>query len=287
MNKVMLLTPCLMLDSNRQRNRKCIDAARRLEFDKVVVCAQGFQDADKSDGVEYIGNHAAGIGFVAARNELLEYFYASDYDYAMWLDANACFSRPCLNDLHTLLDALKTGKVPVDVVFATLGLQISESRIKARKMADHKEVIRLVPVKGGYDWMHGMAIKNFRKYYGIEPYIDAYCDPRKGTSEDVFFAQMCKYLFDCRLLPTLIVAKPLNKFSTWVADKSGYKYPPINWPVVKRMVFRHCQKCGFEPVLKTQGTITINRVQKDIQTVGKYVSRTKDSTEVDGGLFKK
>ena len=91
MNKVMLMVPCLMLDTNRKRNKKCIDAARRLEFDKIVVCAQQFQESDKTDGVEYIGNHAEGIGFVQARNELLKFFYESDFDYAMWLDANAKF----------------------------------------------------------------------------------------------------------------------------------------------------------------------------------------------------
>lgn len=285
MNKVMLLVPCLMLDTNRKRNKNCIDAARRLEFDKVVVCAQQFQESDKTDGVEYIGNHAEGIGFVKARNELLKFFYESDFDYAMWLDANAQFSRPCLNDLHTLLSALKAGEVPVDVIFATLGLQISGERINAKRMGDHSEVIRLVQLKGGYDWMHGMVIKNFRKYYGIEPYIDSECSPYKGTSEDIFFARMCKYLFDCRLLPTLVITKPLNKFSTWVADQKGYKYPPVNYKVIDRMVLRHCQKFGFKPKSKTRGTVVLPRIEEDMEYIRGYISRSSKKG-ISEGLLK-
>ena len=133
--------------------------------------------------------------------------------------------------------------------------------------------------------MHGMVIKNFRKYYGIEPYIDSECSPYKGTSEDIFFARMCKYLFDCRLLPTLVITKPLNKFSTWVADQKGYKYPPVNYKVIDRMVLRHCQKFGFRPKSKTRGTVVLPRIEEDMEYIRGYVSRSSKKG-ISEGLLK-
>ena len=85
-------------------------------------------------------------------------------------------------------------------------------------------IMYLVNFKG-CDWMHGMIMKNFKKYYNQTPYIDERCDPRKGTSEDVYFAVLLKKLYDVRLAPTLCITKPNNKTSTWVADKKGYFYP--------------------------------------------------------------
>lgn len=271
-----MLMPCLMKENNRAKNKQCIRYAKQnYPVDAIVINAQGFQDSDYEEGVLHIGFHGEGIGFAKARNELLKWFYESDYDWAIWLDANAKVSKPSLNDFCTLIDYAKANALPVAVIFATLGLQISGQRIDAKKMPDHFDKVRLVNFQGGYDWLHGMMFRNFRKVYGITPYIDERCNPAVGTSEDIFFARLCKKLFDCRLCPTVVISKPLNKYSTWVADQHGYKYAPVALEQVDRMVEQYCTKASFTPFDKTHCTLTLNRVESNRQHITPYKSRTK------------
>ena len=55
--------------------------------DEFIVNDQEFMPQDYKPGFTYIGKHKERQGFVKGRNQLLEYFYNSDADYAIWMDA--------------------------------------------------------------------------------------------------------------------------------------------------------------------------------------------------------
>jgi len=284
MNKIVMLMPVLMLDNNRKANNAALDyALEHYPVDKIIINDQEFKDYDYRDDerIQYIGRHPERRGFAKARNDLLRWFYNSDYDWAVWMDGNAKVTKTTLNDFVTVTEAIKAGEVEVDAVISTLGILLSEPRMHARQAKDHLENVKLVKV-GPIDhaWMHGLFMKNFKKEYGMEVYIHEDCDPRKGLSEDVYFVQLVKRLFEVRLCPTIVVSKPTNKTSTWVADKAGYKYPPVDWETVSRMV----KSAEYEPRPRRnlKDTYILPRVEYMKDKVTVYKPRNKKQR---GGLL--
>lgn len=283
-NKIVLLIPMLMLDNNRKVNNIALDfALEHYTVDMIAINAQEFEDYDyrENDRIQYIGRHPERRGFVNGRNDLLKWFYNSDYDWAVWLDGNAKITKTSLNDFVTVTEAVKAGEIEVDVVLSTLGLYISSTRIDARGAKDHLENVKLAKVEGTENaWMHAMFMKNFKKEYGMEVYIHETCDPRIGLSEDVYFVQLVKRLFEVRLCPTITVSKPSNKTSTWVADKAGYSYPPVDHKMISRMV--KSSEHEPRPRRNLKDTYILPRVgyMKDKVTV--YKERKK---KIRGGLF--
>ena len=175
MSKIMCLIPCLMLPNNRDINKKAMNSNyTHLKLDKYVVYDQCFESSDFDDRFTYIGHANERMGWVVPRNKLLEYFYNSDYDYAFWIDANSKVTTTTLNDVTTILDALRDNKLPqVDTIFSTLGMWNSQERQDLKQEADYFENVHLVPARltKNYDWMHGLIIKNFKKYYNQEFYL--------------------------------------------------------------------------------------------------------------------
>lgn len=280
--KVVLLIPCLMLDNNRAANHKAMRYAKEnYNVDEIVVNDQCFSESDYEEGFTYIGHHDERQGFVRGRNQLLEWFYNSDADYAIWIDGNARVSKTTLNDFRTLVDVTKRGDLPVDVVFSTLGIYVSGERIEARKREDHREKIRLVKAQG-CDWFHAMFLANLKKKYGIAPMIDERCDPKKGVSEDVYFARLLRRIVSCRQCPTIIVSKPSNKTSTWIAGKDGYKYEKIDYATVDQIVSENIKKAGWEEVKQSAKSYEYERVEafRDMMTSYKPPKKPK------GGLLK-
>lgn len=280
--KVVMLTPCLMLDNNRAANHKALRYAKEnYGVDEIVVNDQCFLETDYEEGFTYIGHHSERQGFVKGRNQLLEWFYNSDADYAVWMDANAWVSKTTLNDFRTVLQAAKDDKLPSDVVFSTLGLYVSGDRVEARKMPDHKAKVRLV-VARGCDWFHAMFLANLKKKYGIAPMIDDRCDPKKGVSEDVYFARLMRRIVSCKQCPTIIVSKPSNKTSTWVANKGGYKYEKVDYTTIDSMISEYIQQSGFTEVTQSSKSYEFDRVEVFKELVTEY----KPPKRPRGGLLK-
>lgn len=285
MKKVVMLIPALMLANNRKANHSAMTyGLENYPVDEFIVNDAEYAPEDYRPEFTYIGHHAERQGFVKTRNQLLKHFYNSDADYAIWMDANGRVSKSTLNDLSTILNALKTGEVDMDVIYSTLGINISGERIAVKKMPDYLDNVYLVKFKNGYDWMHGMIMKNFKKYYGVEPYIDERCDPHVGTSEDIYFARLLRRLFDYRLAPTVTVSKPSNKTSTWVADKKGYKYPKPDYATVEAYINENplCQTMPARP--KTSRTILISRVDDFKSLIKPYKPKPRKKGE---GLLQK
>ena len=239
----MLLTPALMLDTNRKANHKMMKSiADTFVFDQKVVYDQEFAESDYRDGYTYIGHAPKRMGFVTPRNELLKYFYNSDFDYALWFDANSNVSGPTVNDERSSIDALRQGKIDVDCVYTTLGIIYSPERVAAKCAKDFFDVVHLLPYKTNYNWMHGMVMKNFKKYYNQELYIHPDCDPWKGTSEDIYFTRLLSKVFDCHVCPTIVVNKPNSKTSTWMTTAGSYAYPKPEYGQIDDMIRKELYK---------------------------------------------
>ena len=162
MAKIMALVPCLMLPNNRDINKKAMDSTyTHLNLDAFVVYDQCFEETDFDDRFIYIGHATERMGWVTPRNELLKYFYNSDFDYAFWIDANSTISSTCLNDVLSIFDAIRNDKLPqVDTVFGTLGMWVSQERIVLKQAEDylHKALADGAEYKIGHG--HG-PVKHF------------------------------------------------------------------------------------------------------------------------------
>lgn len=278
MKTIVQLTPCLMLDNNRQANFKAMQYAldNYKNISAYVVYDQEHKESDFIRGFTYIGHQPKRQGFVKPRNELLKWFYNSNFDYALWIDANETVSPSTLNDLNTLTTALANETVDVNCVFSTLGIQISQERMFAKQRKDYFDSVYLVRNKKGYEWLHGCIIKNFKKYYDTEIYIDERCDPWKGSSEDVYFSRLMRRLFCCQLCPTITVNKPSANTSTWMNKAGSYAYPPVDRPTVDTYIeenyhlYSHLER-GVIP-----NVVRLDRIKDDtLKLLKPYKSRSK------------
>lgn len=278
MKKIMLLMPALMLENNRKANMDAMKyALENYAVDEFVVYDQEFQESDYIEGFTYIGHQKERQGFVKPRNELLKYFYNSDADYALWLDANEKVSQTSLNDLATIIANLKEEKISSNVILSTLGIMISQERIFAKKRKDYFDNVYLIRCKKGYEWFHGMFMKNFKKYFNHEVYVDDRCDVWKGTNEDVYFIRLLHRLFECQLCPTIIMTKPSNKTSTWMQNEDNYNYPVADLPVIDAYIKENVEKYYSDIIGdKINNVEKLDRIKdENLQYLKKYKPRKK------------
>lgn len=288
MKTVCALIPCLMRDNNRAANIKYItDNIDKLKVDKFFIYAQCFSENDfavlSHPKVEFIGCVNEPQGFVKPRNALLDKFYSSEYDYAVWFDANETLTSPTLNTFWTVLDALKTQKIEVDAIFSSLGIITSTERIALASMDDYFDVVKLLPASKysirNCPWLHSCFIKNFNLYYKEKLYIHEDCDPWKGTSEDTFFSTLLRQCCECYLCPSITASKPSAKTSTWMADckdsegKPKYGYPPIAWEEIQAMVKEVVKSVNV--MRQSHSIIELKRVEAGKSSLQAYKSRKK------------
>lgn len=273
--KIMTLSPSLMMENNRAYNdRATTFLMDYVPADKFVIYDQEFKETDYREGIEYIGLQKERQGFVKPRNALLDYFYKSDYDYAFLIGANSTISKSSLNDLHTLFHHLREGSFKPDAMFSTLGISVVANRILAKQQQDYDDFLYFshqVP-KNTY-YLHGLIIKNHRKYYNLHLQIDGRCNPHVGTSEDVYLSMLLLRTFDCLSCPTLTVLKPPHKASTWMHKEKSYAYAPIDYDMLE-----HYLKDNETKSMRTDGfksTIKLPRVEIYKQHMRPYRARRK------------
>ena len=288
MNKVCVLIPCLMRDNNRKANIKYItENIERMNADKYFIYAQCFSDNDyatlQHPKVEFIGNKDEPQGFVAPRNALLEHFYDSGFDYAVWIDANASITSTTLNSYLTVLNAIREEKIDVDAIFSSLGIIASAERITLASQDDYFDVVKLLPASRytirTLPWLHSCFIKNFNLYYKEKLFIDESCDPWKGTSEDTYFSTLIRQCGRCYLCPSICVSKPPAKTSTWMHNsvdatgKATYGYPPVDWDTIQTVVANAVK----DITLKQSSTsiIELERIEDYKSNLQGYKSRKK------------
>ena len=284
--KIMGLTPCLMLDNNRAINAKSIqNNIDILKLDEYVIYDQMFQPADFNSKCTYIGHADKRMGWAVPRNALLKYFYDSDFDYAFFIDANSVPSKPTINDLLSIIRSLRDGELSFcDAIFSTLGMWVSQERIMCKSLPDHLDNVHLVPARcdKSYNWMHGLFVKNFKKYYGQEFYMDERCHVLQGTPEDVFFARLLRKYANCWIAPTVVINKPSSNASCTMANGKGtYEYPPVLFDKEDEYIAELSQKMGYHHCNRNirPSEIVISRVPEYKDLVTPYKSRQKKVQE--------
>lgn len=264
--KIVMLIPCLMLETNRDKNLEAQQFAldNYKGLDEIVVYDQCYKESDYLDGITYIGHQTKGKGFIEPRNKLLEWFYNSDYDYAVWMDGNKYVSKTALNDFNTVISKIKSNEIDVDFIFSTIGINISPERMEIKKRPDYFKNIYLLYKVHGYEYFHGMFMKNIKKYYQDELYMSEECDVWKGLNEDIYFSKLVRELYDTYLCPTIVINTPSSKSSTWMTNKDGYDYPTVDHPKLKEMA-------------KEEATKHKCHIKKDKKLIYKY-DRLQDET---------
>ena len=282
MAKIVGLIPCLMLENNRAANNEAIEHNyKHLNLDAVVIYDQAFAESDYDPRYQYVGHQPDRVGFTNARNGLLEWFYNSDYDYALWLDANEKVSTPTINDTVTVIEAIKADQLnKIDVIFATLGLWVSQDRIVAKQREDYMTHVQLIPALNNksYNWMLGLIMKNFKKYYDQPVYIDSRCDVKLGTPEDVYFSRLIRRYYNAYVAPTVVITKPSSNTSTHAGDGKGkYVYPPVKFEEVDQYILESVERDNIKQcnIQWFKDPVSIPRQEYMKEKVTPYKSRKK------------
>ena len=276
--KIMLLTPCLMLENNREYNLKAQKYALEnyKNIDKFVIYDQSYKESDYLNGYTYIGHQKERQGFVKSRNELLKYFYNSDYDYALWMDGNKTVSKTALNDFNTIIQSIKNNKIDVDVILSSLGILISPERMEIKKRPDYFTNVYLLYKNHEYRYMHGMFMKNFKKYYQDEIYISEECDNFKGVPEDEYFIDLLRCLYKTYLCPTVVVNTPSSKSSTWMCNSNGYDYPKNDKIKTKEMAIEESKKHKSKLDIERPNHYKLDRIRDEtLKELKPYKKRGK------------
>ena len=252
MKTIVCLAPCLMQENTRKINKSSLDRnITTLVPDDYVLYDQCFKDTDYDSRFEYIAHAKKKMGFVGPRNALLNWFYDSDYDYALWIDANSVVSRPTLNDIRTIMELLRQDRLPdCDAIFASLGMWGCTDRIRAKSAEDYFQKIHLLPTKNNcsWNWMHGLIHVNYKKKYNQRFLIDERCNVNEGTAEDVTFARTIQRFSNCWVCPTVVINKPSVSFSTHQADNGKYAYPPTLFDKIDDYILETAEKNNYQHV---------------------------------------
>lgn len=249
--------------------------------DAWAIYDQCFHDSEYDSRITYIGHQQERMGWVISRNALLKYFYDSDYDYCFWIDANSTISKPCLNDLQTVLKAVRDGTLfNCDTIFSTLGIWCSQERMRVKKQSDFFDNVYVLPVRGGkaYNWMHGLIHKNFKKFYNQEFYIDDRCDTNIGIAEDVYFSRLLKTYTNAYLAPNICINKPNSNKSCDRNDGTGkYVYPPVEYETIDKYIIENSYKLGYKHINPNQvrKEIILPRVEYRRDDIRPFESRSK------------
>ena len=207
-------------------HQKQVDWAKAHNFE-IIVYAQDYDASEHINGVKYITHHGPVVPPGHARNKLLEHFYNTGDDFAIFADNDSVlYELPQHKDSIDFIERLQT----LDYKdFTNIGIivPLDPARTAFTKDLEHKNYKnnytfrRTSRVKGSL-----MLIKNIKKHCNLEPKFD----------EDIFVVQ------DGELLPgedsdfayTLWQMGQgtystnhaiLNEFgrnhSTWIEDDSG------------------------------------------------------------------
>lgn len=234
MHKVCALVPSLVTPVNEKTVFRRIEQLHNtLGINTVVVYDQCWGPRPEEPWLKQIGRKTKPCGFVTPRNALLEWFYDSDFDYALLMDSTAGVSKPQQNAFLTLLSWLETEDCPYDVIKTVFQLWVSTEGILDHRRGNYDKTILVstveVPPKVRDGTLNGLFIANFAKKYSERPLIPEVCDPMKGLPEDVFLLNLLTRLYQTGLCSSLGVFKPNGpQLSTWrPSQKALYDYPPI------------------------------------------------------------
>lgn len=154
---------------------------------RIYINAQNYKEDELIiDGqVSYLYIHEEGIGAQRARNELLEYFYNSSYEYGILHDDDS-FLNPT-DSAKDFFDELaktpqKFARIPIDVCYARNMLfapHIERDVAKAGFRSKNWEFLA-----SPSSWLSWATVRNFKLAYNEEYYFDETIDPKNGDGYD-------------------------------------------------------------------------------------------------------
>ena len=161
----------------------------------IYINAQNYKEEDYLDdpAVIYLFKHEEGVGPMRARNEMLEWFYESNYEYMILSDDDAFLAptgsaKDFFKELRNNVE--KFTKIPMDVCY---------SRNMQYKPANRKDIDRC-EIRGkkwelnfcANCWLCWVVIRNFKKAYGDVQLMDEEVKPweNKGYDDTDFSFQL-------------------------------------------------------------------------------------------------
>ena len=271
-----------MKDNNRHNNIKSIRyASENYGADAIAIYDQCFTDKDISampNNTILIGKQSEPKGFIEPRNELLKWFYQSDYDYALMIDAHDKVTAPSLNDLQTVVEAVKNELIVPNVITSSIGIMVSPERILAKQRKDYEKNVWLLRCKKGYEWLHGTIICNFKKRYEIEPTIDTRCNVHEGIVEDVYLIRLLRAITNnnIQVAPTITFSEPNSNESTWVSEEGSYNYPPTRYDIIDKLIKENIDSYAIEAISVPDAT-PIKRIENEsYQNIKRYKPRNRN-----------
>ena len=281
--KICALIPVYMTDNSRHINLENLNKLKKTEFtyvDEVVICDQCFIDTDYIDGFTYLGPFKTFKNKVAdARNILFEWFYASDYDYALLLDAREYLSASGMNSFATLTNAIHSDNFSADFVQGTMGQVVNTQRIQDKCRDDYRQNVWVRRVSSIQPQLHHTFISNFNKKYGIELYLPAdkmgaASGNKFGIPDDIYFSKLCQTYFDVFIVGEMCVNTGKQSASTWAVSMSSEKHTDGEY-------YRRAEELIFEKYnprwlnKKHSSNIILSRVDDYINELGEYKARSK------------
>lgn len=150
---------------------------------KIHIVAQNYKEEDyiKDPQIEY--QSFGKLGVVKARNQALQWFYNSDYDFCIINDDDV-FLKPTdssINFFEEIENNTKKFK-DFDVIYSR---DMYHNPLQASEVQYHEDWNK----NWCFTWvgssvLHWTIIRNFKKYYGVEEYQDETIDSTKGEGYD-------------------------------------------------------------------------------------------------------
>lgn len=154
---------------------------------KIYINAQNYRDEEYVNDaqIEYLFKHEKGIGAQAARNELLKWFYESEYDYAILHDDDS-FLNPTDSAKDFFGELMnypqKFIKLPMDVCYSRNMLFHPMNETDIAKAEFRGKVWDFIACPSS--WLCWSTFINFKKFYNEEFYLDETLDPLTGNGFD-------------------------------------------------------------------------------------------------------
>lgn len=161
----------------------------------IYINAQNYREEDYLDDpqIMYLFRHESGVGPMRARNECLEWFYNSGYEYMILSDDDAFLAptRSAKDFYQEIQDNVERfTKVPMDICYARNMQYRPFNRADAERAEIRGKMWELNFLT--HHWLCWVLIRNFKKAYNDEQYMDETVEPwkNKGYDDTDFSFQM-------------------------------------------------------------------------------------------------
>ena len=140
---------------------------------KIYICAQNYKEEDYLIDPQIVYfKHDKGIGAQAARNELLEFLYESNYEYGILSDDDGYLvpsdsAKQFFVELEQETDKFINNRIDIVYSRQMRYYPFSKYDIDVAEVRDNNWTFTMQP----NDWMTWMIVRNFNKAYGNKDFM--------------------------------------------------------------------------------------------------------------------